>query len=250
MARTDQESVGDVSCPRTEEPSSSLAPNPSQSTSPDAAAGAETTDGDLLEKGQEHPDKISPDRYSPLRFALPSAKTPLLPLQGKRRGPGYNRVTAMSPRAHSASGMHLAGGTAQLEHGQVSGSMGKRFPVGFLLPLVSGRGGNILQPRSAPASLCPAAAAFQHQDVLLRRAHISTVTASSASHSPLFTPSILPPLPSSTASSKARGQILKPDTVPISSPPSKSPLWAQTPRPPTPGTISPSGAIWRLSPLR
>lgn len=65
IARTDQEPVGNVSCPRTEAPSSSLAPNPSQTTSPDTAAGAETTDGDLLEKGREHPDKISPDRYSP-----------------------------------------------------------------------------------------------------------------------------------------------------------------------------------------
>uniref|UniRef100_A0A8C5J811 SH2 domain containing 3C n=1 Tax=Junco hyemalis TaxID=40217 RepID=A0A8C5J811_JUNHY len=60
MARTDQEPVGNVSCPGTEAPSSSLAPNPSQTTSPDTAAGADTTDGDLLEKGQEHPDKISP----------------------------------------------------------------------------------------------------------------------------------------------------------------------------------------------
>lgn len=65
MASTEQEPVGNVSCPRTEEPSSSLAPNPSPTTNPDTAAGAESTDGDLLEKGQEHPDKISPDRYSP-----------------------------------------------------------------------------------------------------------------------------------------------------------------------------------------
>lgn len=65
MARTDQEPVGNVSCPSTEAPSSSLAPNPSQTTRPDAAAGAKSTDGDLLGKGQEHhPDKISPDRYS------------------------------------------------------------------------------------------------------------------------------------------------------------------------------------------
>ncbi|KAL9826612.1 SH2 domain-containing protein 3C isoform 2-T2 [Geothlypis trichas] len=63
MARTDQELAGNVSCPGTEAPSSSLAPNPSQITSPDTAAGAETTDGDLLEKGQEHPDKISPDSH-------------------------------------------------------------------------------------------------------------------------------------------------------------------------------------------
>ncbi|XP_059720886.1 SH2 domain-containing protein 3C isoform X1 [Haemorhous mexicanus] len=63
MARTDQEPAGNVSCPRTEAPSSSLAPNPSQTTSPDTAAGAETTDGDLLEKGREHPDKISPDSH-------------------------------------------------------------------------------------------------------------------------------------------------------------------------------------------
>ncbi|XP_041908063.1 SH2 domain-containing protein 3C isoform X2 [Corvus kubaryi] len=63
MAGTDQEPVGNVSCPRTEALSSSLAPNPSQTTNPDAAAGAETTDGDLLEKGQEHPDKISPDSH-------------------------------------------------------------------------------------------------------------------------------------------------------------------------------------------
>ncbi|RLW00390.1 hypothetical protein DV515_00008869, partial [Chloebia gouldiae] len=61
MDRTDQEPVGNVSCPRTESPSSSLAPNPTQTTSPDTAGGAETTGGDLLEKGQEHPDKISPD---------------------------------------------------------------------------------------------------------------------------------------------------------------------------------------------
>lgn len=65
MARTDQDPVGNVSCPSTEAPSSSLAPNPSQTTSPDSAAGAKSTDRDLLEKGQEHPDKISPDRYSP-----------------------------------------------------------------------------------------------------------------------------------------------------------------------------------------
>ncbi|CAN8198061.1 unnamed protein product [Coccothraustes coccothraustes] len=63
MAKTDQEPVGNVSCPRTEEPSSSLAPNPCQTTSPDTAAGADTTDGDLLEKGQEHADKISPDSH-------------------------------------------------------------------------------------------------------------------------------------------------------------------------------------------
>ncbi|XP_063265896.1 SH2 domain-containing protein 3C isoform X2 [Prinia subflava] len=63
MARTDQEPVGNGSCPSTEAPSSSLAPNPSQTTSPDAAAAAESTDGDLLEKGQEHPDKISPDSH-------------------------------------------------------------------------------------------------------------------------------------------------------------------------------------------
>lgn len=133
----------------------------------------------------------------------------------------------MSPCAHSASGMHLAGGTAQLEHGQVSGSMGTRFPVGFLLPPVSGRGGNISQPRSAPASLCPA---FQHQDVLLRRALTSTVTASFASHSPLFHPPLSStPLLSSTASPKAQGQILKPDTLSPFHHLPVNPLWAQTP---------------------
>ncbi|XP_062361492.1 SH2 domain-containing protein 3C isoform X1 [Cinclus cinclus] len=63
MATTDQESVENISCPKTEALSSSLTPNPSPTTSPDTAAGAETTDGDLLEKGQEHPDRISPDSH-------------------------------------------------------------------------------------------------------------------------------------------------------------------------------------------
>ncbi|XP_053852298.1 SH2 domain-containing protein 3C isoform X1 [Vidua macroura] len=57
MDRTEQEPVGNVSCPRTESASSS------QTTSPDTAAGTETTDGDLLEKEQEHPDKIFPDSH-------------------------------------------------------------------------------------------------------------------------------------------------------------------------------------------
>lgn len=153
----------------------------------------------------------------------------------------------MSPRAHSASGMHLAGGTAQLEHGQVSGSMGTRFPVGFLLSPVSGRGGNISQPRSALASLCPAAAVFQQQDVLLRGAHSSAVTASSASHS-FPSPLSSPPLPSSIASPKAQGQILKPDTLSPFHHLPVNPHSGQTP--PTPGTISPSRGIWKFSPLR
>ncbi|XP_072739516.1 SH2 domain-containing protein 3C isoform X1 [Ciconia boyciana] len=63
MARTDQEPAGNVSCPRTEAPSSSLALNPSQTPSPDMAAGAETTDRHLPEKGQEHPSESSPDSH-------------------------------------------------------------------------------------------------------------------------------------------------------------------------------------------
>ncbi|XP_057230574.1 SH2 domain-containing protein 3C isoform X1 [Malurus melanocephalus] len=63
VARTDQEPAGNVSCPGTEEPTPSLAPNPSQTTSPDAAEATKTTDGDRLEKGQEHPDEISPDSH-------------------------------------------------------------------------------------------------------------------------------------------------------------------------------------------
>ncbi|KAM6316469.1 SH2 domain-containing protein 3C isoform 1-T1 [Podargus strigoides] len=59
MARTDQEPVGNISCPRTVAPSSSLAPNPGQTPSPNTAARAETTDRDLLEKGQAHPIESS-----------------------------------------------------------------------------------------------------------------------------------------------------------------------------------------------
>ncbi|KAM9271299.1 SH2 domain-containing protein 3C isoform 1-T1 [Morus bassanus] len=62
-ARTEEEPAGNVSCPRTEALSSSLAPNPSQTLSPSAAAGAETTNGDLPEKGQEHPGKSSLDSH-------------------------------------------------------------------------------------------------------------------------------------------------------------------------------------------
>ncbi|KAM6192912.1 SH2 domain-containing protein 3C isoform 1-T1 [Sarcoramphus papa] len=63
MARMDQEPAGNVSCPRSEALSSSLAPNPSQTPSPDEAAGAETTNRDLLEKGQKHPSENSPDSH-------------------------------------------------------------------------------------------------------------------------------------------------------------------------------------------
>ncbi|XP_049688704.1 SH2 domain-containing protein 3C isoform X1 [Accipiter gentilis] len=63
MARTDQEPTGNVYCPRTDTPSSSLAAKPSQTPSPDTAVGAKTTNGDLLEKGQEHPSESSPDSH-------------------------------------------------------------------------------------------------------------------------------------------------------------------------------------------
>ncbi|GAB0198428.1 SH2 domain-containing protein 3C [Grus japonensis] len=62
-ARTDQEPMGTVSSPLMEAPSSSPAPSSSQTPSPDAAVGVETTNGDLLEKGQEHPGKSSPDSH-------------------------------------------------------------------------------------------------------------------------------------------------------------------------------------------
>ncbi|XP_061332890.1 SH2 domain-containing protein 3C isoform X1 [Pezoporus flaviventris] len=59
MTRMEQEPAGSISCPGMEAPS--LDPNPSQTPSPDAAAGLETTDGD--QKGQEHPSEISPDSH-------------------------------------------------------------------------------------------------------------------------------------------------------------------------------------------
>ncbi|XP_054704243.1 SH2 domain-containing protein 3C isoform X1 [Grus americana] len=62
-ARTDQEPMGTVSSPLMEAPSSSPALSSSQTPSPDAAVGVETTNGDLLEKGQEHPGKSSPDSH-------------------------------------------------------------------------------------------------------------------------------------------------------------------------------------------
>ncbi|KAM9256572.1 SH2 domain-containing protein 3C isoform 1-T1 [Cariama cristata] len=64
MARTDQDtSAGNISCPRMEAPSSSLAPNPSQTLIPNVAVGEETTDRDLPEKGQEHPGESSLDSH-------------------------------------------------------------------------------------------------------------------------------------------------------------------------------------------
>ncbi|KAK2535125.1 Sh2d3c isoform A [Columba livia] len=63
MATMDQQPVGNVSCPGTGAPSSSLAPNPSQTLSPNMAEGSETTDGDLPDKGQEHPGKSSSDSH-------------------------------------------------------------------------------------------------------------------------------------------------------------------------------------------
>ncbi|KAM9371004.1 SH2 domain-containing protein 3C isoform 1-T1 [Phaethornis superciliosus] len=63
MARTDQDPAENVSCLRLEAPSSSLAPNTTQTPSPNKAAGLETTNGDLLEKGQEHQGKSSLDSH-------------------------------------------------------------------------------------------------------------------------------------------------------------------------------------------
>ncbi|OPJ67853.1 SH2 domain-containing protein 3C isoform E [Patagioenas fasciata monilis] len=62
-ATMDQQPVGNVSCPGTGAPSSSLAPNSSQMLSPNTAVGSETTDGDLPEKEQEHPGKSSSDSH-------------------------------------------------------------------------------------------------------------------------------------------------------------------------------------------
>lgn len=116
MATMDQKPVGNISCPGTGAPSSSLAPKPSQTLSPDTEVGSETTDGDLPEKGQEHPDKSSSDRYGPIEFALPSAGTPFLPPQGKRRVHRHSGVPAVSPLlACSAGGMHLASRTERSE---------------------------------------------------------------------------------------------------------------------------------------
>lgn len=64
--RMDQEIPGNSPCPGVEAPSPSLAPSPS------AASGAETTDGDFQEKGQERPSESSPDRYGSTGFALPT----------------------------------------------------------------------------------------------------------------------------------------------------------------------------------
>ncbi|XP_051492248.1 SH2 domain-containing protein 3C isoform X4 [Apus apus] len=61
MARMDQDPAGNGSCPRTEAPSSSLSPNPSQRSSPNTAEGAETTNRDRLEKRHEHPSESSSD---------------------------------------------------------------------------------------------------------------------------------------------------------------------------------------------
>ncbi|XP_074779626.1 SH2 domain-containing protein 3C isoform X1 [Athene noctua] len=63
MASTDQEPVGNVSCPGAEAPSSSMAQNATQTLSPDTAARADTTNGDLPEKGQDHPGKSFPDSH-------------------------------------------------------------------------------------------------------------------------------------------------------------------------------------------
>uniref|UniRef100_A0A8C3JGC4 SH2 domain containing 3C n=1 Tax=Calidris pygmaea TaxID=425635 RepID=A0A8C3JGC4_9CHAR len=62
-ARIDQEPVGNISCPGTEAPNSSLTPNSSPTPGPDVAPRAETTDGDLPKKGQKHPGKSSPDSH-------------------------------------------------------------------------------------------------------------------------------------------------------------------------------------------
>ncbi|KAM6371915.1 SH2 domain-containing protein 3C isoform 1-T1 [Pluvialis apricaria] len=62
-ARTDQEPVGNISCPGMEAPSSTLAPNSSPTPSPNVALAVETTNGDLPKKGQEHPSESSPDSH-------------------------------------------------------------------------------------------------------------------------------------------------------------------------------------------
>uniref|UniRef100_A0A8C4XSI2 SH2 domain containing 3C n=1 Tax=Falco tinnunculus TaxID=100819 RepID=A0A8C4XSI2_FALTI len=63
VARMHQEPAGNVSCPGAEAPSSSLAPKPGQTLTPNTAVGAETTYRDLLEKGQDHPGKSSLDSH-------------------------------------------------------------------------------------------------------------------------------------------------------------------------------------------
>lgn len=190
MATMDQQPVGNVSCPGTGAPSSSLAPNPSQTLSPNMAEGSETTDGDLPDKGQEHPGKSSSDRYGPIESALPSTRTPFLAPQGKRRVQGHSGVPAVSPLPAVLVGCTWPAGCndpSALHRGQVSGSMGARFPVGFLLPPVSGQAGNISQPRSAPVSLCPAGSSIPALGHAAESSDLHCPDHSS-SHSPLFLP--------------------------------------------------------------
>ncbi|XP_054030132.1 SH2 domain-containing protein 3C-like [Dryobates pubescens] len=77
--RIDQKPAGNVSGPGTQGLSSSLAPNPSQTSIADKAVGVVTIERHLPEKGQEHPSKSSLARYAVVGFALPSAMTPFLP---------------------------------------------------------------------------------------------------------------------------------------------------------------------------
>lgn len=257
MARTDQEPTGNVYCPRTDTPSSSLAAKPSQTPSPDTAVGAKTTNGDLLEKGQEHPSESSPDRYGPIDFALPSAGTPILSPQGKGSGLGHSRVPAVPPTPSPAvpptpsptlpvgctwpAGWH---GWSTPYHGQVSGSMGARFPVGFLLLPVSGQGGNISWPCSALASFCPAGGSIPAPERATESSDLRCPGPFHLSLSSFPPPPSFSPSPSSTASLKVEGQFPKPAIPsPFPSTTSKSHSGHNPPTlgttPPPPGTTPP-----------
>lgn len=209
-ARMDQEPVGNVFCPRTE--CSSLTPNSSPTPSPDTAPGVKTTDGDLPKKGQEHPSKSSPDRYGHIGFALASVGMwgPTFCLH-RARGGCWDTVGSLwcSSLACSAGGMHLAGGTAQLEHSiPWSGQRlhGSEVSCGISAPSCFRTGWKYL---SAPLS--------SGIPLSCRRLCSSTETCCRELRpvlsqpppplAPLFsTPSSFSPSPSSSASLKARGK--------------------------------------------
>lgn len=243
MARTDQEPAGNVSCPGTEAPSSSLAPNPSQTTSPDTAAGAETTDGDLLEKGQEHPDKISPDRYSPWGLLCLLLRRPFCP--SRARGGGWDKPG--SPQCPPVPTVP-AGCTWPV--GQHSWSVLRSaapWERGFLWDFCS-----LLFPDGVETSRSPA---LPRHLFVLRRPRSSTGMCCCGE----LTPALLqppPPLtllfstlsmlsPSAEQRCLSQGTGANPETrhsVPISS---VNPHSGH--KSPSPGTISPSGGIWRFS---
>lgn len=117
MVRINQEPAENVSSPGIQRLSSSLAPNHSQTFSPDKAVGVVTIERHLPETRQESPIRSSLDRYGPVGFALPSAMIFFPAPQGKGRELGHSRVSVVPlPHRHSASSMYQASGIAGQKH--------------------------------------------------------------------------------------------------------------------------------------